>query len=390
MAYLVEQKNSPFWFGMWTGADGKKKKRTTRVRVTPNARLDGFVETKAQARARAQRIADKFEAAERGQVNAAKLRATINELMPENMALPSVRELLQKHLSRDVKSRTRRNDENAISQFLDWLGADADECIDRLTAAQVQGFVDYCLQSRKLARQTVSRYQCSIGMAFKVAVRQRLIPFSPFEGVEMPKSVTVRNTRLPFEPWEIRFLLEHLPEDWQSMVMCSYFLGGLRLSDAALLRWDSLRLDDEKPSCTIVTRKNKAEITLPVVKTLLEYLQARRKKHRESVYVHPAFARLYLTEKESQASDAFAAFVRAYSLSAKLPGGDGRKNGFTRKTFHSIRYAVATLLAAAGVDSLMVMRIQTHKASNVHFGYVVPTTEQMRPALEKLEEILRQ
>lgn len=354
------------------------------MRVVPDARKDGFVETKAQAKARAQRIADKFEAAARGQATAAKLREAINELVPQSMALPTVRELLERHLSRKVAERTRRNDENAIGQFLRFLGSRSDECIDRVTVADVQGFADAALLH--VARSTVGRYLCSIGAAFKVAVRQRLIGFSPFEGVILPKSVDRSHfQREPFSVEDLRFLLEHLPQEWRSVVLCSLLLGGLRLSDAATLRWDSFKdLHGERPTCRIVTRKTHDEVVLPVVEPLQRHLLDLR---RAGAYVHPTLASLYVTGKQSRVSETFASFVRAYGLS-EVVAAEGRRNTMTRKSFHSIRYAVATLLSAAGVDSLLVMRIQTHKVGGVHFGYVQPTAEQMRPALEKLAEIV--
>lgn len=384
MAYIVQQGNTPFWLAMWTGEDGKKRKRSTRVRVIPNARKDGFIETKAQAKSRAQMIADKFEQAERGKVTAAKLRETINELVPQDMALPSIQEQLEKHLSLPMAAQTRRNHENAVRQFLAWLGTDAARKIDELKTDTIQAWVNH--RVGQVARSTVSSHLCILKAAFNAAIKQRLIPYSPFDGVELPKAVDrSKVSKVPFTVEDLRYLLDNLPDEWRSMVLCSLLLGGLRISDAALLRWDSFDfMDDEKPTCTIVTKKTADEVTLPVVPALVTHLMQRK---RRSVYVHPNMAARYL-KGGSRLSDTFTSFVRAYGIGEEVQPGFGRKNGTCRKTFHSIRYAVATLLASAGVDSLIVMRIQTHKASNVHFGYVLPNAEQMRPALEKLAQIV--
>lgn len=369
---------------MWTGDKGKKKKRSTRVRVIPNARKDGIIETKAQARARAQRIADKFEAAAKGKQTAAKLRATINELVPHSMALPSVRELLLRHLERSVAPSTHRNDACAINQFLRHLGSHADDSIDSLTVEDVQGFANSALM--RVARTTVNRYLCSVGAAFTNAVRARLLGFSPFEGVALPKSVDRgRVHKDAFTVADFRVLFEHLPAEWYSLVLCSLLLGGLRLSDACLLRWDSFRdLRGLNPVHEVDTKKNHDEVLLPVVEPLRRHLLNRR---RAGVYVHPNFAAMYLSGKESRISEMFVAYVKAYGLAESVKP-DGRRNAMTKKSFHSIRYAVATILSVAGVDSLLVMRIQTHSVGNVHFGYVQPTAEQMRPALEKLAELV--
>lgn len=384
MAYIVQQGNTPFWLAMWTGENGKKRKRSTRVRVVPNARLDGFIETKAQAKSRAQMIADKFEQAERGKATAAKLRETINELVPQTMALPSIKEQLEKHLSLPMAAQTRRNHENAVRQFLAWLGADAARKIDELKTDTIQAWVNHRIG--QVARSTASAQLCIIKAAFNAAIRQRIIPYSPFDGVELPKAVDrSKVNKIPFTVDDLQFLIAHLPDEWRSMVLCSLLLGGLRISDAALLRWDAFDLMDENTATySLYTKKNASEVVLPVIAPLYSHLMNRR---RRSVYVHPNMAARYLKSK-SRLSENFTSFVLAYGLSESVLPVAGRKNSASRKTFHSIRYAVATLLAAAGVDSLIVMRIQTHKASNVHFGYVLPNAEQMRPALEKLAQIV--
>ena len=124
MAYLIQQDNTPYWTAQWTAANGKKKKRSTRVRVKPDYRKDGFRETPSQARA--QQIADAYERADSGNVTAQKIHATINALLHSG-GVPSVRAYLHGYLDTRAAQRpkTIANIRRAANSFLSYQGKDA-------------------------------------------------------------------------------------------------------------------------------------------------------------------------------------------------------------------------------------------------------------------------
>lgn len=380
MAYLVQIPRSPFWFAMWTGKDGKKRKKTTRVRVVPDFRESGIRETKAQARARAQGIADMFERADRGSVTAEKIRKALYDLLPEHKSLPSIEDYLTAFLTRSASKSTHANDSIAVRLFLTWLGRDSGQLIDWLTRETVTRFV--AEQLDRVARSTVKRYTSTLSAAFREAYLNEQISRNPFERITWPTTVEHgKPRREAFSMAELQELIERLPAAWSSMVKCCYYLGGLRLADCALLRWSSF--DFEKRIYTLETRKRGVFMRIPLVQPLIEHLQA---MPRTSVFVHPDIAAVYKEkDRGKNLSAEFSAYVRAFGIGVmQRPNGGGDRRGMTNKTFHSIRYTVATQLHLMGVDESVAMKTLSHASKEVHNIYVQPLPEQLLDGLEKV------
>ena len=377
MAYLVQVPNSPFWCAMWTGPSGRKRKRSTRIRIIPNFQLDGVRETKAQARARAQGVADMFERAERGATTMDKLRGTLNSLVPVSMALPTIDDFLAAHLKRVEGKSTYSNDYTAVQVFLAWLGKSSRNYIDWVTRDVVARFV--AEQLERVQRSTVRRYVGSLSVAFKEAYLNEVLPRNPFDNISWPKTVEHGKARREaFTPAEVRYMMDNLPPQWASMVKCCYYLGGLRLKDCSYLRWSSFDLDGK--TCTLETAKRGVYMCIPLVAPLLEHL---RTLPRESVYLHPDMAANYKNGKGRNLSSEFSAFVRAYGFGVmQRPALGGDRRGLTSKTFHSLRYTVATQLHLLGVDENIAMKTLSHASKDVHAIYVQPSTDELRAGLE--------
>ena len=60
------------------------------------------------------------------------------------------------------------------------------------------------------------------------------------------------------------------------MVLCSLYLGGQRLGDVAMLRWDAV--DWEKGVVKLVTQKTGREMVVPMVPALAGWDRALRSK----------------------------------------------------------------------------------------------------------------
>lgn len=79
----------------------------------------------------------------------------------------------------------------------------------------------------------------TINPAFSYAVRQGMIPFSPFERVEMPK-VQQKNSIDIFTPAEASKLMQTAPEDCKAAFACLLF-AGVRPTELTRLKWENVR-----------------------------------------------------------------------------------------------------------------------------------------------------
>lgn len=386
MAYLVRKNNppSPFWFAAWRDENGKLCNKSTKVRIVPDAVKDGFKETAKAAKLRALQIADRFEAASRGVKTVRELQNSIAELHPKGAAGDSVRVFLDRFLDSRrgvVAESSMRNEAFAVKLFLDFLGDKADAPVVEVTRGDALAFAH--AQLARVRSGTVRQYVSRLVVPFSQAYDQELIQRNPFARLNLPRSAGKDTLdRQPFTVEEVKLLVERLPEEWSSAVRCCLWLGGLRLSDVALLRWDSI--DFDIGVVCLKTKKTGEPMRIPIIPRLMLHLVARE---QVGEYVHPLLAARYLKRGASSGlSDEFSAYVRALGIGVRCEGS-GTKNGHTTKTFHCLRATAATLLHMAGVDQAVAMRVLSHNSEAIHRVYVRPSDEQVAQALGRLEDI---
>lgn len=93
------------------------------------------------------------------------------------------------------------------------------------------------------AVKTVKKEFGMVCAVFNAAVKLGVIERNPGMGVELPKDKKTDSgspARRGFALEELRRVLERCDEEWRSMVLCSLYLGGQRLGDVAMLRWDAV------------------------------------------------------------------------------------------------------------------------------------------------------
>lgn len=385
MAYLVQHPNSPYWSAQWTGKDGRKQRRSTKVLVKPNVQRNGIRESPAQAKARAQQIADAFEQAAAGERTLRQLRESVSALAHVDISVPIVEDFLNDFIkSRDrVATRsTYNNDSRAVRLFLDYLGNKAKGRIDTITKLDVVGFISS--ESTRVRESTVHKYVASLAVPFAQAYESELIARNPF--AKLPLKKKKRRDSLPREAFavdEVKKLIEVLPAEWSSMVQCCIYLGGLRLGDCALLKWSQVDFDNR--IVTVVTGKQKDHMRIPLLPKLEAHLLQRREQSR-AVYVHPSLARRYRVHPGSISSE-FSMQMRLLGLAPAFEPQSGDRRNMTTKSFHSLRSTAATMLHMAGVDQAIAMKILSHQSSTVHQIYVRPSDEQIRAEMAKLEDV---
>ena len=250
-------------------------------------------------------------------------------------------------------------------------------------------------QLRRVEAKTVERYLGSLSGCFREAYDRELIARNPFHTAASVLRGEERSAqRLAFTREEVGVLLDRLPDWWQRMVRCSVFLGGLRLSDCATLRWDMF--DFERNVFSRRQQKTGGLVQLPVVPELAEALLSIKPRHR--VWVNPVAYGMLRMERRPGGEEVV---VSACRLSLDFSGwvrclfpdleeearkvvrvGDRRVQ--LRKGFHSIREFVVTALNDAAVPEIISMKITGHRSPAVHRGYNRSGPEVLREAMRAL------
>ena len=381
MAYLIQQSLSPYWTAQWTGADGKRKKRSTKVRIKPDFKKDGFRESAGQAKARAQQIADTFEQADQGNATAQKLHSTINALLPSG-GVPTIRKYVMDYIENRERTapKSKNNDRRALIGLLNFLGSKADLTLDKLTTADVNAWIER--ENMRVRPSTVKLYRQVARVPFRRAFEEELIARDPFALSRVPKTVdNAPIVRKTFSLQVLRKLISKLNPDWAMAVRLCVLLGGLRLGDVCCLKWS--QFDFDKGICELVTRKRGVPMSIPLLPSLVKHL---KNWPRTSAHVLPAFYARYNSPSKSSLSTEFTSMVRGFGL-GKMTGQGSRSGskGMTDLTFHMLRSTAATILQEAGVAEGIAMKILSHNSRTVHQAYIRPSEATIRAGMNLLD-----
>lgn len=240
---------------------------------------------------------------------------------------------------------------HVTEEFLTLLGERAAFDLKSIEPSHVQEFVNRDLTLRR-SGTTATLNAKILRAAFNAAIRAGAIETNPAAGLQLPDAIAEQ--RSPFTPGEVETLLaatKKTKSDWQTAIMLAAF-AGLRLGDAANLKWDAIDLAagiikfiPEKTS-----RKGK-ELVMPISDRLLGYLEklAGRERTQKSKFLCPTLAGREIGGRRGLSAEFITLMDKANVGSDSITAKDGRSRKFSRKSFHSLRHAFVSRLANAGV-----------------------------------------
>lgn len=366
---INKDRKSPYWMVSFEGADGRRRRRSTKVPVAGGM----FEGMRVSAK-----LAEKL-AYQRGVQIAC---AAEEEYQSQNNV--TVREWCEGVLGRRLGTAskdTERNARTAYKHFYSFLGRRADEPLRLVTKGDIKGFV---LKRREAVRAaTVRKDLAAIQQAFKDAADEDVIERNPCAGVMIPADKAGEKVlREAFTLDEVRYMLEHFPPAWSSAVRCCLETFGQRLGDVLRLDWKDF--DWEKRVVTLTTGKTGRLLHQPMRDGF--YLWAREKWERagcpEQGLLHEGLLAL-----GDGASAQFGMLLRSHGIGVVQAQGGGNRRRMNSKSFHSLRATAATMLQASGVAQGLAMELVGHESAAVHAVYIRPSMEQLRKAAEGLPEL---
>src|SRR5262249_45152365 len=150
------------------------------------------------------------------------------------------------------------------------------------------------------------------------------------EAVELP--VNRPTARHVFTPEDIRALLRVAADEWRTVILLGYYLGG-RLSDMVSLSWDSVEL----ATSTIYYEqgRTRTKVEVPIHPDLEARLLAIAGDNTDGLLC-PTLARTRVDGRRGL-SRQFAHLMSAAGLDQDQIRS--ARNAFSRKSFHSLRHS---------------------------------------------------
>ena len=375
MASITKKRgNGRIWYAVWKH-DGKNKFKSTDIPVAGNESM-----TPAQAKALARQIANSMEAAAKGMPVDKALDAvrSVAETQGATTRIPTLREFLS-GIPATTSESSEKNRRRSFNVFMEYLGADANKRIDAVTYNQCREFIRE--QLRQVSRKTVTQYHTYIMRAFSDAQdihglisRNPMRPVSVAQEAKMinPERGADKQEKETFTPLEMHRLLHEAPAPWCDIVAVSFYLGGLRLGDVCMMRWDAVNW--ERKEVTMIEEKTKRRRRLPIIPALMEVLERLRySQGRQEEHLFPMQAHMFLGGSRATVSTTFTALLQSMGIIPTPVATDkpaGRRKRISAKTFHSIRHTVVSMTRLdASFTPDMVRDAVGHSSEQVERGY---------------------
>jgi len=375
------QKRSPFYYCAYRLADGTRK----------------FRSTKKKRKSEAWKVCQMWSDAARDAGTDARDLEILNEMRKargrDPLKPPTIREYLEGWLDTQklhLSPSTHKRYGSSIRKLLTFLGKEAEHELQTLTAEKIEAFV---LSEKKagIAPKTINIDLKAFHAALKKAFRRQHVKINVVSTVDAePNNSAVKKA---FTRPQVRALLDAAPDDeWHGLILVGYFTG-LRLGDAAHLRWENLDTAGER-CITLSPDKRKAGderplLQIPIHPNLLQWFKIWRAddKTAGSPWIFPTLSQKKGTGDKGL-SNTFVRLIEAADI--PNPPVRARKENSARSRavlsygFHSLRSTYNTQLDAVGVKVEDRMKLSDHTTAEMNWKYTKPEWSRLSSLLAKL------
>src|SRR5262249_255889 len=169
--------------------------------------------------------------------------------------------------------------------------------------------------------------------------------------------------------------------DWYGAILLALYTG-MRLHDAANLKWEAIDLDGRWISYR--ASKTRKRLTIPMHDALYAWL----KKQIRGIKAAPLFPTLPARSTSILSRD-FAKVMAGAGVHGEIVHDRRGQSGRLTSSlgFHSLRHTYASLMANRGVAEEVRMKLAGHSDKNVHAGYTHHEAQVLRAAVAELPSL---
>ncbi|MBR5273234.1 MAG: site-specific integrase [Clostridia bacterium] len=247
------------------------------------------------------------------------------------------------------------------SRMIPFFGKFGDLKVKDITGDEINDYY-LSLHNAGLKGRTAQRHHAMLHLAFKAAVKRRIIASNPVEQADRPKAQPYIGKY--YNANELRELLEKTKDDPIHLVILLAAYYGLRRSEVIGLKWSAIDFENKTISINHKVLEGKRGIegmdvmktkssyrTLPLIPQVEEALLAEREKQEEMKRVmRRGYSKKYT---DYVCVDAVGEIIRPDYVSDhfKIILKD---NGLKQIRFHDLRHSCASLLLSSGVPMKMI------------------------------------
>jgi len=381
MASIWKPKDSKNWCAKFLAPDGKYRNKTT-----------GTTD-----KAIAMKFALELELFSKQSNNASKARKLVDTLIELSTGKPvtryTIKSWLELWLENKDRSRTKSTYmayRTTVSNFIQFLGLDSEKKdLEWLEPTTVNAWLNELM--KQVTPNTAGNHLKRLSLAFSEAVKFRYLKENPCSPISAPTE-SHRPEKEIFTRGQVESLLKIADKEWKGVILLGIYCG-LRIGDAATLRWKDVDLDENWISLTPEkTRRLEKKIRIHIHPELHDHFMSLDGSDDPEAFLQPNLAEKQVGGK-SGLSLAFSRLVAKAGIKSRLLRPQKSTETTTRRhkvrslTFHSLRHTANSWLANEGVPEELRMKILGHSDKSIHAKYTHHDEKALREAIAKLPRL---
>lgn len=267
----------------------------------------------------------------------------------------------QELLVRGRAERTREAYLHAVAELARYYGRPP----DRLTDREVQQYLLYLIQERKLAWSSCRQAVCALRFFYEITLGR---PRATFR-VPLPKGAQKLPEILSRE--EVARVLAAPTTLKHRVLLMTTYAGGLRVSEVVRLRVSDI--DSERMLIRVEQGKGRKDRYTLLSLRLLDELRQYFRVYRPTPWLFP--------QRRQPVPMAAASALRIYHL-AKARAGIRKVGGI-----HALRHAFATHLVESGTDLATLQTLLGHSCIKTTMRYVHLSRQQVAEHVSPLDQL---
>ena len=259
-----------------------------------------------------------------------------------------------------------------FAAFVEWVRAARPEVryADEVTLKDAQGFLAEVTRGR--TAKTFNDYRALMMQVWDALARARAVEVNPWKEVKRRERVSV--SRHEMDARELARLVETAEGEMRLLFIVGIYTG-LRLKDAALLRWRQVDFKRGFVKATPAkTARHGTEVLIPMVEPLraaLSDAMTAAGAVKGADHVMPELAAVYVKSDSALSNRIQAVFQRAGFETAEDAGYERKACAYG---FHSLRHSFVSLAFEYGIPLPIVQAIvgHTNAAMTRHYLHISP------------------
>lgn len=283
-----------------------------------------------------------------------------------------------------INSANRRNPSEATlvnyerywNKFKCWAIEEKIDAVEKVTPQIASKYMNWLLESSSIKGQSYNKVKNFL-KSFYTTLNHGTSRKNPFENINNRESEASDKQGLSQEQLEV--ILELADKDMQTLI-CIGAYTGLRLADAARLRWSDVDLENR--SISVIPQKTKRKnkrVTIPIHSRLLKVLVS---LESESDYVLPEYVQIY-DKNRSALSRKFKYLCESADIVTEKKVKGAKNESIIG--FHSLRYCFVSECAKAGIPLFVVQQIVGHGSPAITRHYTQIDSNTVKTHMKKLE-----